>query len=77
MQLCGRKRGETLIEVAQNRKGGDGKMPQLTADQQAAYDHYLRLIDLYFRSEVHDAGRWWLDRELDELERDMKASGLL
>ena len=52
-------------------------MPQLTADHQAAYDHYLRLIDLYFRSEVHDAGRWWLDRELDELERDMKASGLL
>jgi hypothetical protein len=52
-------------------------MPQLTVDHQAAYDHYLRLVELFFSSEVHDAGRWWLDRELDELERDMKASGLL
>ncbi|UED70731.1 hypothetical protein [Brevibacillus sp. HD3.3A] len=50
---------------------------QLAGDVRAANDHYLRLVELYLTPGMDENARWWLDRELDELEQDMRASGLL
>ncbi|MFM1655539.1 hypothetical protein ACI7RC_26095 [Brevibacillus sp. B_LB10_24] len=52
-------------------------MPQLTAEHQAAHDHYLRLLEIYLYGQVSDDGRRWLHKEMSELERDMEAAGLL
>lgn len=48
-----------------------------TPDFQAAYNHYLRLIGLFLTPGMDANARWWLDRELTDLERDMRVSGLL
>jgi hypothetical protein len=54
-------------------RGGDSNMP----DKEAAYSHHLRLVELFLTRGMDENARWWLDRELSELEQDMKASGLL
>lgn len=52
-------------------------MPSLKPDFQSAYDHHLRLIGLFLTPDMDENARWWLDRELDELVKDMRASGIL
>lgn len=52
-------------------------MPQSNPEHKAACDHYLRLVELFLTPGMDANARWWLDREIDDLERDMKISGLL
>lgn len=46
-------------------------------DREAIYNHHLRLTELFLTPGMDENARWWLDRELSELEQDMKARGLL
>ncbi|MGG4499135.1 hypothetical protein [Brevibacillus reuszeri] len=55
----------------------EGQTTKLVGDVLAANDHYLRLIAMFFTPSMDGNARWWLDKELSELEQDMKVSGLL
>lgn len=46
-------------------------------DREAAFDHHLRLVELFLDPSLDENAKWWLDRELSELETDMRAQGLL
>lgn len=52
-------------------------MQPFAPDFQAASDHYIRLVELFLTPGMNENAKWWLDREMEELERDMKACGLL
>lgn len=52
-------------------------MPKILPDSESAHDLRSRLLDLFFHPALDRNARWWLNRELTELERDMRANGLL
>ncbi|WP_312118326.1 hypothetical protein [Brevibacillus reuszeri] len=54
-----------------------GQTTKLVGAVLAVNDHYLRLIELFLTPGMDANARWWLDRELNELEQDMKVIGLL
>lgn len=49
----------------------------LKPDSEAAHTHRMQLLKLFFNPTLDRNARWWLDRELAELESDMQANGLL
>jgi|GEM_PF-4488907 len=51
-------------------------MTMRAAALQEASEHYLYLVQLSFCDGVTEAGKWWLDKEMTELEKDIEVLGL-
>lgn len=54
-----------------------GGVVSVTEQKKQAFEHYLKLYEMSLSDHVSEVGRAWLKNELAEMDRDMKAAGLI